>query len=64
MVGIDIWCEIVCRSCAEAHFGQMVSSNRIPKREIIKAAKNGGWTFVGQDPYCGSCTEIRESSHD
>jgi hypothetical protein len=55
MAGIWVWCEIVCIKCSEAHAGRHVTDSRIPKRELIKEAKEGGWVFKDQDAYCHSC---------
>jgi hypothetical protein len=56
-MGIYIWVELVCGTCAEPESGQHVSSNRIPKRQMLNIAKKNGGTFKGKEYYCRECSE-------
>lgn len=54
-----IWCEIVCCMCAASTAGRF-TRGAIPRKEIDRDAKRGGWTYNG-DWYCAKCTESLNS---
>jgi len=41
---------IVCRGCHLVLFGDSA-------KEVVKKAKEQGWTHIYSNPYCGGCSE-------
>lgn len=52
MGGVWIWCEIVCRHCANTMGGRHISGSHIPKRKMVEEIKLSGCIIDGQDSFC------------
>lgn len=50
-----VWVEFVCGGCATS-VGGRYTKQTVPRREMLKAAKEQGWRFdKNGDCYCRSC---------
>jgi hypothetical protein len=52
-----VWCEIVCRKCAETTQGCSTSTNHIPRRIMALEAEKQGWVLEEREWYCPECVK-------
>lgn len=56
-----MWVEFVCRKCSHHVVGDFVSTSHIPKRMLVKAAKNRGALFKHNEVFCSNeCLDLFE----
>lgn len=60
----SVWCELVCRQCANSTSGQFVAGRPIPLRSMKREAKAKGWLFKHNEVFCcKSCAKVYEEAH-
>lgn len=49
---LEVWCELVCGTCAVAGPGSHSYKDRVPRVMLRKRAEREGWQFEGDLPFC------------
>jgi hypothetical protein len=52
-----IWCEVVCKDCAQTGVGQFTAS-RVPREELSQKVKAKGWRVIDGDWKCLQCQKL------
>lgn len=61
---VPIWCELVCRVCS-THIAGRWGFVRLPKRDLVKSAKEGGAQFKHNEVFCSQkCLQKFEAEQE